>query len=236
MGRFTSPDPRNIVDEQGRTSFIEYLADPQNWNHYSYVLNNPVRTTDPDGRQPNKSQAGTVQQVIAIVYSIQRANPGASGRDLLRKVDQHFRNQVDEPGAVRYVYTKESGWLDMKHFFAAANTAAGAGEAVTNAAGLFVELQQTVRNDESAFSYEDVGSNAAGANFGDDVCDPAQGLTGQLNEYLNSLNPTDPSAAPNWPNVPREPGLMDGSRVQQSIISQTPPSSEQKKPEEKKPQ
>jgi hypothetical protein len=27
----------------------EYLANPQRWNKYAYVLNNPLRYVDPDG-------------------------------------------------------------------------------------------------------------------------------------------------------------------------------------------
>ena len=40
MGRFMSPDPGNagVIDE-----------DPQTWNAYSYVRNNPLRYADPDG-------------------------------------------------------------------------------------------------------------------------------------------------------------------------------------------
>jgi RHS repeat-associated protein len=41
-GRFVTPDP--VVDQ------LIGIAVPQRWNRYSYVLNNPVRYTDPDGR------------------------------------------------------------------------------------------------------------------------------------------------------------------------------------------
>src|SRR5438093_995902 len=40
QGRFTSPDP---LLSSGRP------WDPQSWNRYSYVLNNPLRYTDPLG-------------------------------------------------------------------------------------------------------------------------------------------------------------------------------------------
>jgi len=42
MGRFMSPDPENY----GANSL-----NPQSWNMYSYVLNNPLINTDPDGRE-----------------------------------------------------------------------------------------------------------------------------------------------------------------------------------------
>ncbi len=38
LGRFLSPDP-----------FITSPNNPQNYNRYSYVLNNPMRYTDPSG-------------------------------------------------------------------------------------------------------------------------------------------------------------------------------------------
>jgi RHS repeat-associated protein len=41
-GRFTSVDPVFLVDRG--------IADPQSWNRYAYVRNNPARFVDPDGR------------------------------------------------------------------------------------------------------------------------------------------------------------------------------------------
>jgi RHS repeat-associated protein len=49
QGRFTSVDPAF------ESEILEY---PQTWNRYSYVYNNPLRFTDPDGRCPNCIAAG----------------------------------------------------------------------------------------------------------------------------------------------------------------------------------
>jgi RHS repeat-associated protein len=44
MGRFMSPDPENA-------SGFDYMDDPQSWNGYAYVRNNPTLYVDPDGRE-----------------------------------------------------------------------------------------------------------------------------------------------------------------------------------------
>ncbi|HEX6216880.1 MAG TPA: RHS repeat-associated core domain-containing protein [Vicinamibacterales bacterium] len=49
LGRFLSVDP---------TWESADLARPQSWNRYSYVMNNPVNMTDPDGRCPTCVMTG----------------------------------------------------------------------------------------------------------------------------------------------------------------------------------
>ena len=46
QGRFTSPDPKVF---SGST-----ISNPQKWNRYAYVLNNPLGLIDPDGREERK--------------------------------------------------------------------------------------------------------------------------------------------------------------------------------------
>jgi RHS repeat-associated protein len=43
MGRFMSPDPVGI--------FVADVTNPQSWNLYSYVMNNPLKFIDPSGEE-----------------------------------------------------------------------------------------------------------------------------------------------------------------------------------------
>jgi RHS repeat-associated protein len=47
QGRFTSPDPLMAS---------AYIADPQTWNRYAYVRNNPINMIDPDGMSTSELQ------------------------------------------------------------------------------------------------------------------------------------------------------------------------------------
>ena len=59
LGRFLSVDPGNDVD----------LAQPQSWNKYSYVRNNPVNYTDPSGMVIARYEDVTWVFATAIVFS-----------------------------------------------------------------------------------------------------------------------------------------------------------------------
>lgn len=76
QGRFTSPDEfqGGIVDpftgqQVGQPGPLPYadITDPQTLNKYAYVLNNPLRYTDPDGH--------CISDVCAFVLSISKC-PG----------------------------------------------------------------------------------------------------------------------------------------------------------------
>jgi len=68
--RFTSPDP-----------FMQDPGNLQNYNRYSYVLNNPLITTDPTGYWGHRQQ-GYVREVVAIAIAVYTGcyfGPGGAG-------------------------------------------------------------------------------------------------------------------------------------------------------------
>lgn len=227
LGRFTSVDPKEIAFETKFEKILEYIGTPQNWNRYIYVRNNPLALTDLDGREPNKAQAGTAQQIVAVIQQIERQNPGASNKEILQKTADYFRNMNDsKSGSIRYVYTQEAGWIDFKHFFAAAeDTAINSylGEIETNVKGLGVEILQTVEGDDSAFSYEDLGSNQQGARFGGRWFESdGSSVSSQVGSFLNNtLVARSPQAANNYNQLPAGPPNARGSRSTQTSEGRT---------------
>lgn len=68
MGRFTSPDPKPSSAR---------ILDPQSWNRYAYVRNNPLMLVDPDGRDYQyfyNAKTNTLTMTINIVLT----GPGAT--------------------------------------------------------------------------------------------------------------------------------------------------------------
>ena len=88
MGRFTSPDPYNAMlikqgmesgglPKEAAESFLSgFLENPQNWNQYTYGLNDPLRFIDPTGAAPADGH-----HLIP-----ERGNFGALGNDFAERI------------------------------------------------------------------------------------------------------------------------------------------------------
>lgn len=70
------------------------------------------------------------------------------------------------PRAPRYLYSPKWGWIDMKHFLAAAHyTMKSKMSWAVLLKGEMTEIEQVETNPHSSFSYEDLISNSLGAYF-----------------------------------------------------------------------
>lgn len=207
VSRWISPDP--LSDEYS------------SWSPYAYTLNNPIKFIDPDGREPRWGQLGTLSQIStemtnaagAGTYSQQMNALGAhfSGNRLFTRVNGQLQ---DAPGSVnvkRYLYTERAGWVDMEHFFAFASHASSKGIMAASLLAYGTEEAQGTKlpgwdRTASAYSYEDIQSDFSGIDFwlkfGEGIENGDVNLTDAVNQYLQSLNPTDPSEAPNIDYIP----------------------------------
>lgn len=68
LARFLAVDPGNDIA----------IQDPQSWNRYTYVRNNPLISIDPDGRKKLKPEGGTRKwrkKVRKMIKALKKSNP-----------------------------------------------------------------------------------------------------------------------------------------------------------------
>jgi uncharacterized protein DUF6650 len=109
MGRFMTPDPLPWVEwqngsDRAQRRFQAYINNPQNFNMYAYVRNNPTNLTDPTEMYVCK---GTKDQCAAIQAGLDKAKEALKGNDLnkqqkaaLQKVIGFYGKAGDANGVV----------------------------------------------------------------------------------------------------------------------------------------
>lgn len=156
---------------------------------YNYVNEQPIRYVDPLGLEPNKE--GAKKNCANLIVVIKRLeNQGMTKDQILKHLeDQHGTNFE------RYFYTDKYGWVDVRHFMAASRTANDVGSVATELLGFGVELKQWCQEGEhdyqSGFASEDLSSNEAGAEFGDDYINGDEKLSDSLIRWCNDAGARD---------------------------------------------
>ncbi len=222
IGRFTQRDPAGVGI---------------NW--YAYAYNNPMKYTDPTGKVPVQDQAGNVDGFMADFFPQSVVPPELSDFGTRIGLDGHHPNNEEVYGKFknaegtenRYIHTETYGWIDMKHFMAAAAVAAKHRQytgdrtmayLVSIHMGEAVEIAQWLRGGDyanSAFSYEDLPSNKAGATFGAYDYDPSKPLGPQIKDFLDNAKPTaDPKKVTNYEFLAPSEGAVNDSHIHRHLL------------------
>jgi RHS repeat-associated protein len=156
-GRWPSRDP---IEERGGL------------NLYGFVGNDGVNWWDKLGLAPNKGQTTDPEKIIeSVKEEIENLKKNGNCKDI--NIDTLLGNLRDKHSKEnRYIYLDDYGWVDLRHFFEAANYAEDTGSVATEVLGFGKEFYQWLDESgddyKSGFSPEDIPSNSAGAAFGDD--------------------------------------------------------------------
>jgi hypothetical protein len=146
----------------------------------------PLRRTMPAQpvTQLAPNQAGTTDPKHLLARVKELEAEGLSNEEILDRISEEHSGNAN-----RYVYTDRYGWVDLRHFGAAGSIAQGWGSVVAEGLGLGNEAAQWVTewggDYRSGFSPEDIPSNAAGAEFGDDYVSDDEALSEALARWLD---------------------------------------------------
>ncbi len=130
---------------------------------YVYSLNNPLNIDDPTGKDPRRNQMANLNEVTNLLQSYEGST-----------IESFIFNALRGDESPRYVYGENGGFIDLVHFFAAADVTTKLDITLPKSIayymgrtlGDYVEFFQTLKLDDSMFDPEDLPSNDQGAEFG----------------------------------------------------------------------
>ena len=105
VGRFLIPDPLNPVRSSQKV-LAQFLDDPQNWNKYSYGLNNPIRYTDTSGNFTGKDHIAMEMTALKQLGYSDRAASIAAKADA--RMDNFHNMASGVPFLHHFVGTSEN--------------------------------------------------------------------------------------------------------------------------------
>jgi len=177
---------------------------------YSFAGNTPVWMIDTKGEEPDRNQAGTIDQAAKQWASLKNQTVN----DILKYI------QTNE-NAVRYVYTEKNGWVDLQHYFGTLKYGKASMDMLEEVSGIGA-LEGTVFPEgvqESYYSYEDLPTNAFAESTRDNLTETSsvptrygmkptgtfkegQELIDAIVKGFENAEATEPTEAPNWEQIP----------------------------------
>jgi RHS repeat-associated protein len=205
IARFLSRDAVTAYDS----------GDMRQFNGYDYAYNNPYTLVDDDGMAPNKAGVANASYIQMFL----------SHGTLAELSSKHDGNKN------RYFYTKQFGWVDVRHFGKMADLVEtnGLPPAVVKAIGAINEVYQWLQEwgdaYRSGFSPEDIPSNSAGASFGEFLkILPVLSLAEAFREWAIIVGATeaqDPKSG--YGDLPEQDPAAHGGSDRGSNTSSDPP-------------
>jgi RHS repeat-associated protein len=199
-------------------------------NTYTYCHNCPIGYSDSNGKEPTAKQVIGIRDFITLLkkekvedledlfhfYEDETVSEATTG-----SISPKISGGQGNLQSARYLYSKRWGWIDLKHFSAAAYHSDKwyIPSQIVLWRGKRIERNQAEKESEreSAYSYEDLPSNLLGAYFGEDYSSSGSYTkTGfELNSFQKKLVSflvdlevvSDPLAiAPNAKDIPKYEG------------------------------
>jgi RHS repeat-associated protein len=164
----------------GRWGSEEPLLDKyRNMTPFNYSKNNPLVYVDPDGKDPYRKYLGSFNEVLNIIQE----NVGKSYWEL---------SNTFEKSDYRYIYTEKEGFIDLRHFFAAAHISKTISFNDALIFGEGIEFGQGAFGNQSVDRPEDRPSNLQGAKFGKEF-KYTKNVYENFKEFIEQQTPLDPS-------------------------------------------
>jgi len=150
--------------------------------------------------QPNRVGVTDAEAIL------QRILKKESGQKTAAKIFNELTNEMSG-NTERYFYCDRSGWMDGRHFFASALLTRRYGRFGAVIIMFLVECKQFLWGEASAFSYEDLPSNWAGARLGARVFRSHRSASSVFREWMNrsGWRTTDDPRTP-LNELPLQPG------------------------------
>jgi hypothetical protein len=144
--------------------------------HYNDIINALDEITNLSMMSPTScSLYRSKEPVVNEIFSLESWSSilESDGINSLSDMSNYFQSQKLPDGNFtktyplpRYIYSEKWGWIDLKHFTVAAKHSQRTRLPwLVLVRGETVETEQAIRNSSSAYSYEDLTSNALGSYF-----------------------------------------------------------------------
>ena len=221
---------QNVYDPQSLNRYMVERGNP--YKHIDPTGHEPIKKEAGKYKNDKKDNGKDVSLQIGKIIAKLKTQASKSGKTLTSKeiykaLTDYYNGDYKKDGVPRYVYTTKNGWIDLLHYFKAAYEVQDRSKFSTTLLGYGVEVYQTgsyaggsregTKLDsgytasqsgnqlDSAFSFEDLPSNAAGIDQGYSTRGfSADKTKDSLDQNFQNMDATSPTSDPKYNNLNEE--------------------------------